>query len=144
MNKLKELRKNKKLTQEAFCKIIGVTQGALSGWENGRYEPDLKSVHKMADYFGVTVDYLLGREVVKNNKSKQASDEYESQLSVRDKKDVAKRLDEVIGDMERNEALMFDGEPMDDETKELVKIAIEESIKMAKVMAKKDTKKTKN
>lgn len=144
MNKLKELRKSKKLTQEAFCKIIGVTQGALSGWENGRYEPDLKSVHKMADYFGVTVDYLLGREVVKNNKSKQASDEYESQLSVRDKKDVAKRLDEVIGDMERNEALMFDGEPMDDETKELVKIAIEESIKMAKVMAKKDTKKTKN
>lgn len=144
MNRIKELRKSKKLTQVAFCKIIGITQGALSGWENERYEPDLKSLHKMADYFEVTVDYLLGRESDESNRSTQLNDKYDNQLSARDRKDVAKRLDEVIGDMERNEALMFDGEPMDEETKELVKIAIEESIKMAKVMAKKDAKKDKN
>ena len=65
MNRIKELRKGKKLTQDAFCKIIGISQGALSGWENERYEPDLKSVQKIADYFDVTTDYLIGGELDK-------------------------------------------------------------------------------
>ena len=62
MNRIKELRIAKKIKQVDFCKQIGVTQGALSGWENEKYEPDIKAIHKMAEIFEVTIDYLLGRE----------------------------------------------------------------------------------
>lgn len=60
--RIKELRKEKGIKQIELCKVLGISQGNLSNWENDVYEPDKKSLLKMADYFGVSVDYLLGRE----------------------------------------------------------------------------------
>lgn len=48
------------MKQVELCKIVGITQGALSGWENGKYEPDLKSLNKMAELFHTTIDELMG------------------------------------------------------------------------------------
>lgn len=67
MNRIKELRNLIGFKQIELCKKLGVTQGALSGWENGKYEPDNKSLMKMADIFNVSIDYLLGRTDEKNN-----------------------------------------------------------------------------
>lgn len=61
--RIKELRKEKGIKQIELCKVLGISQGNLSNWENGVYEPDKTSLLKMADYFGVSVDYLLGRSV---------------------------------------------------------------------------------
>ncbi|WP_391559642.1 helix-turn-helix domain-containing protein [Robertmurraya sp.] len=60
-NRLVEQRKNKKLTQEELAKNIGITRSALSQYEIGRRQPDYDTLQKLADYFEVTVDYLLGR-----------------------------------------------------------------------------------
>ena len=62
MSRLKELRKSRNLTQAELAKILGIAQPTLSGWENNKFQIDDDIKTKIADYFGVTVDYLLGRE----------------------------------------------------------------------------------
>ena len=62
MNNIKFLRKKKGLTQAQLCKVLNIAQPTLSGYETGNYEPDQDTLGRIADYFGVTVDFILGRE----------------------------------------------------------------------------------
>lgn len=59
--KLKDLRKQHHVTQKAFADDIFVSQQAVSMWEIDRNDPDLETFCKIADYFGVSADYLLDR-----------------------------------------------------------------------------------
>lgn len=56
---LKELRSEKALSQKELGEIVGVDQRTISNWEVAKVEPDLSMIVKIADYFGVTTDYLL-------------------------------------------------------------------------------------
>lgn len=60
MNKLKELRKAKKISQNTLASFLGVNEKTISRWENGESQINSKKVEKLADYFGVSVAYLLG------------------------------------------------------------------------------------
>ena len=60
--KLKELRIDKGLKQEELANALNVTQRKISYLETGKIEPDLMCLGKIADYFEVSVDYLLGRK----------------------------------------------------------------------------------
>lgn len=62
MIRIKQLRNSKGLKQIDLCKQLGVAQGALSGWENGKYEPDITSLKKMSEIFEVSIDYILGKD----------------------------------------------------------------------------------
>ena len=62
MLKLRELRENRQLSMAQLAIIIGVSDAAISNWENGVNEPKASYLIKLADYFGVTADDLLGRE----------------------------------------------------------------------------------
>lgn len=64
MNRIKMLRKSLGIKQIELCKKLGITQGALSGWENEKFEPDLNSIKKMANIFNVSIGYLLGEDEV--------------------------------------------------------------------------------
>lgn len=59
---LRELRKQKKLNQSALAEIVGMSQATIAAWENGTRKPDVETISFLADYFGVTVDYLMGRD----------------------------------------------------------------------------------
>lgn len=59
--KIRDLRKQKHLSQTELGKYIGVSQTTVTAWENGRAEPSSGYLSKLADYFNVTTDYLLGR-----------------------------------------------------------------------------------
>lgn len=59
---LKELRKEKGLTQEQFSEIFGVSNRSISRWENGVNMPDLDLVIEIANYYEVTIDELLDGE----------------------------------------------------------------------------------
>lgn len=61
MLRLKFLRTEKGLKQAELATLLNVTQGALSGWETGRYDVGNSDLIKIANYFNVTIDYLLGR-----------------------------------------------------------------------------------
>lgn len=65
MNRLKELRKKSNFTQKEIANIIGIAQNTYSCWENGKIRIDNASLQKLADYFNVSVDYLLGRDDIK-------------------------------------------------------------------------------
>lgn len=58
-------------------------------------------------------------------------------LSPKEERDIAKDLEKMLGSLESNEALAFDGEPLDDETKELIRISLENSMRLAKQLVKK-------
>lgn len=60
MNRLKELRKEKKLTQEELAGEIGVSKITILRWENGERQIKQDKAQQLADYFGVSVGYLLG------------------------------------------------------------------------------------
>lgn len=62
-DRLKELRKGKKLTQVQVSEMIDVQQGTYSRWENGTLEPSLEAVVKLAKLFDTTTDYLLGKTI---------------------------------------------------------------------------------
>ncbi len=63
MDILKRLRQEKGLTQSSVAEQLGVTQQAYANYESGKRQPDNTTLKKIADYFNVTVDYLLGREI---------------------------------------------------------------------------------
>ena len=60
--RLKELRTEKNVPQSAVAEFLGITQPAYANYERGTRKPDPEILSKLADYFGVSVDYLLGRE----------------------------------------------------------------------------------
>lgn len=60
--RLKELRLSKSLLQEDIGNYLGISSQSVSKWENGLSEPDIETQKKLADYFNVSLDYLLGRE----------------------------------------------------------------------------------
>jgi putative transcriptional regulator len=60
MNRLKELRQEKKLSQKELAENIGVHYRTLQNWENGESQIKPEKAQQLADYFGVSVGYLLG------------------------------------------------------------------------------------
>lgn len=61
MNRIKELRKRYSMSQADLALILNVTPIALSRYERGVREPSIKKLTILADYFDVTIDYLVGR-----------------------------------------------------------------------------------
>lgn len=62
--RLRDLRKLNNYTQEELAKLVGVTAGAIGLYEQNRREPDNETVKKIATIFDVTIDYLLGFEII--------------------------------------------------------------------------------
>ncbi len=60
-NKISELRNERNLSQRQLAKEINTSQANLSRWEQGLNEPSIIECWKIADYFGVSIDYLCGK-----------------------------------------------------------------------------------
>lgn len=60
-DRLKQLRKEEKLTQIQLAQIFNVANGTIAMWETGKREPDFDTISRLADYFDVSIDYLMGR-----------------------------------------------------------------------------------
>ena len=59
-NTLAQLRKQKKLSQRNFAEAIGVSNGAVAMWETNKRQPDLEMLKKIAAFYDVSSDYILG------------------------------------------------------------------------------------
>lgn len=116
------------VTTYKVSKATGIPQSTFSTWKNRRNLISGDRAKLIADYFGVTVDYLMtGKEDAPK----------ETTLTPKDERDIAKRLEDTLAELENmNEGLMFSGEPLDDETRELLKASLENSIRIAKINAK--------
>ena len=65
-NRLKEVRKGKRYSQIKVAMDLNMNQNSISRYENEQRQADYKTLIAFADYFGVSVDYLLGRTDNKN------------------------------------------------------------------------------
>lgn len=130
-DKITKLRKSRNLTQEQLATKIGISRAALSHYEKDRRAIDNDTLKLFADFFEVSTDYLLGR----TENPKQLNSKF-PELTAKDERDIAKQLERILEAMDSDTGLAFDGEPMDEETKELVKTAIKSNLELTKQLAK--------
>lgn len=125
---LKLLLDRNNISQVELSKILGVSESSVGKWLLQKSMPRMNIIEKLAQYFQVDTTYFF-KETDKNS----------LKLTARDERDIKKHLDKALENLENDEALMFDGEPveMDEETKELLKASLETSIRLAKTLAKK-------
>ena len=84
-------------------------------------------LQKIADFLGVSLEYLTtGKEK-----------EWEPTFTEKDERDVQKELEKTLNALQNDTGLMFDGEVLDDETRELLEASLEHAIRTAKITAKK-------
>ena len=62
IEKLKHLRERAGVKQGELAEKLGITQSAVSQWESGLCNPDYRYLLKLADYFGVSIDEIFGRD----------------------------------------------------------------------------------
>ncbi len=60
--KIKELRKEKKMTQKELAKLVNKSETGLASWEQGLSEPSVNDIRLLCQIFGVSADFLLGLE----------------------------------------------------------------------------------
>lgn len=75
--KLKELRKIEKLNQSDIAKKLGIPLMTYNNYENEKTEPNIDTLIKLADFYNVTLDYLVGRNY-KNELGYMTQDQYET------------------------------------------------------------------
>ena len=116
------------VTSYKVAKEAGVTQTALSNWKAGRSTPTTKTLQKIADYFGVTVDYLISG---KNDSSEESG---ETELTTRDERDIAKDLDRIMSEIKKGDdgPLYYNGVEIDDASINLLQNAIEYALRETK------------
>lgn len=133
--KLKELRESKKITQAELGKALAISTSTIGMYEQGRRNPDPEMLKKIADYFNVSIDYLLGH---KSDEYDKLSNENLPKLNKKDKKDISKILDALVNDLDGKGAVAFynGDEELDDETRAL----IAQSLKVSAVIAKQKAK----
>ena len=84
-NRIKELRHSKDITQEEFAEYLGVSYQSVSRWENGVCYPDMELLPIMADFFGVTVDSLIGvNDAIEKKRVNRYLEEFQNAISTGD------------------------------------------------------------
>ncbi|EGO8065840.1 helix-turn-helix transcriptional regulator [Enterococcus faecalis] len=124
---IKELAKRKKMSIRQLEITLGYSNGYFSKWK--KVSPNSEGLQKVADYFDVSVDYLLGR-----TEKKKYYD-----LTDKDERSIQKQLQSLIDDLSNDGALAFskeDGE-MSEETKEALISSLENALRISKIEAKK-------
>lgn len=72
--RLKKLRFDREISQTNLAKAFNITQSKISKWENGELEPDMETLGKLALFFAVSTDYLLGIDTEFNKPKKYKND----------------------------------------------------------------------
>ncbi|MED5099304.1 helix-turn-helix transcriptional regulator [Niallia circulans] len=67
--RLRQLRKSANISQQTLGNAMNVTKVSISGYETGNRKPDTDTLQKLADYFDVSTDYLLGRSEAKETRA---------------------------------------------------------------------------
>lgn len=130
---IKKLRIEKGLTQEELGKVLNKTKNNISQYETGKREPDNDTLSKLSDLFSVSVDYLLGR----TDDLKPPAEDWQPELTQKDEKDIEKLLNDTMNALDNTNGLMLQGEIVDEEDLELLKMAIRNGLEYAKISNKK-------
>ena len=67
MERLRKLRKSQNITMKRLGEMVGISESTISLYESDKRQPDYDTLQRFADIFGVTTDYLLGRDEKQKN-----------------------------------------------------------------------------
>lgn len=114
--RIEDLRKSRKISQGKLEKELGFSNGSISKWKTSMPTPE--RLQKIADYFGVTIDFLMtGKEETIAN----------SELTVKDEREIGRDLDCIMEEIENDVdgPLFYNGEPIDEESLRYLRNALE-------------------
>lgn len=113
-------------TAYQVAKATGISTATLTNWKKGRYTPKQDKLQKIADYFGVTVEYLMT--------GKNEPKEKVPELTARDERDIAKDLDRIMGEIQKGTdgPLYYNGIEIDNASLSLLQNAIEYALRETK------------
>ncbi|MFA6809254.1 MAG: helix-turn-helix domain-containing protein [Eubacteriales bacterium] len=136
--RFKELRKEKNLTQQELADKFYLNKSSISRYEQGKQMPEIDQLQKFADFFGVSIDYLLGKTDIRDPYNCFVM-EAECEYGPRGKKQAEELLEGVQA--------MFDGGELPDEDRDeffraITEIYFESKEKNKKYTPKKYRKKT--
>lgn len=114
------------LSAYKVSKETGVTQSTLSDWKRGRSTPKTDNLKKIADYFGVSLEYLVS--------GKEDEKEKAPELTARDKRDISRDLDHIMEEISSGEdgPLYYNGTEINDASISLLRNAIEYALTESK------------
>lgn len=126
----RKLRDERKVKDSDVAKSTGITKSTFSDWKSGRSNPKNDKLQKIADYFGVTIDYLTT--------GKEEPDKKASALTPKDERDIAKDIDNIMAKLSSGEAgpASYNGKELTPEAAELFRDEIEIALKRLKIINK--------
>ena len=124
------LRDERGLKDADVVRETGITKSTFSDWKSGRSKPKNDKLQKIADYFGVTVDYLMT--------GKEKHSPKELPLTPRDQRDIAKDLKNIMDKLTSGDdgPANYNGEELTPEAAELFKEELEIALKRLKIVNK--------
>lgn len=117
------------VSKSKAAESVGLNRTSVMKWKNGAV-PSGATITKLAEYFGVSADYLLDNSDISPEMQKAPT------LNKKDKRDIKKKMDEMLELFDSADALMFDGEPLDEETRQLLRDSYENQLRITKQLAK--------
>ncbi|WP_421100989.1 helix-turn-helix domain-containing protein [Sporosarcina psychrophila] len=135
-SRIKVKRKENRFTQIELAKLVNVSPQVISNWERGYSDLSSNDVSRLADALNCSTEYLLG----KTESSKSDWNSKLPELTAKDERDITVDLEKMINNLESKDGYAaYDGHSMDDmdeEDKELLKASLENSLRLAKRIAK--------
>lgn len=125
---IKLLREQYGLSQKELGQIAGVSDKAVSTWEQGIKEPRMGAIQKIADHFGIQKS-----NIIEDNGLQSQS----VTLTSRDERQIAADLEKMLADLDSKNAMAaMGGTVEDDEDRELLKASLQATMRLAKKIAK--------
>lgn len=125
---IKLLREQYGLSQKELGQIAGVSDKAVSTWEQGIKEPRMGAIQKIADHFGIQKS-----NIIEDNGLQSQS----VTLTPRDERQIAADLEKMLADLDnKNSMAAMGGTVEDDEDRELLKASLQATMRLAKKIAK--------
>lgn len=134
--KFEELLKKNGVTAYRVAKDTGVTTATLTSWKQGKYTPKREKLQKIADYFGVSVDYFTDEEKRENKYN----------ITPKDERDIARDMENILRKLRNNEdgPASYDGEAIPEEDIDLLAGQIELMMRRLKPINKEKYNPNKN
>lgn len=128
VNRLKTLRKGNRKTQDEMSKLLKIQRSTYGEYERGKITPPMDKIRFLANYFDVSVDYLMG------NTNLTTPEEGRETSDISDVSIIIRRM---IDDLENDKKnIVFEGETLDKETRELLISSLQNSIDTGRLIKK--------
>ena len=126
------------ISRKDFCERLGFAYSTVTDWLNAEKYPRIDKIEMMANFFGVSKADLVEPPASAPAPPAPQKNGRLPELNARDERDIQKRLKSMLDDLDPNAGLAYYNgqEPMDDETRDLIRAALENSLRVAKQIAK--------